>query len=325
MASVDILNLKPTTISRDLRGKFLLLYGKEKSGKTSTAALFPKALLCAFEKGYQALPNIHAQDIDTWGTFKTVLRQLKSDEAKAMYDTIIIDTAAVAADLCEKFICQREGITQLGDIPYGGGYAKFGKEFSDTFRELSLLGYGIVFLTHHETVTRKHPVTGEDIEYTRPSLNKRAMNTVNRLVDIIGYLHVSWDENDQAVRTLITRETPYVFAGSRFKFLKSSFPFGYNELVKELYNAIDMEGKLGATIVDTPDEKGKIQRPFEEAMAEAAAVWNQLREEDEAGNIGPMSSITEQVFGRPTKLSTVTEDQQDLLELAISELKKLLK
>lgn len=325
MASVDILNLKPTTISRDLRGKFLLLYGKEKSGKTSTAALFPKALLCAFEKGYQALPNIHAQDIDTWGTFKTVLRQLKSDEAKAMYDTIIIDTAAVAADLCEKFICQREGITQLGDIPYGGGYAKFGKEFSDTFRELSLLGYGIVFLTHHETVTRKHPVTGEDIEYTRPSLNKRAMNTVNRLVDIIGYLHVSWDENDQAVRTLVTRETPYVFAGSRFKFLKSSFPFGYNELVKELYNAIDMEGKLGATIVDTPDEKGKILRPFEEAMAEAGAVWNQLREEDEAGNIGPMSSITEQIFGRPTKLSTVTEDQQDLLELAISELKKLLK
>lgn len=325
MASVNILNLQPTTISRDLRGKFLLLYGKEKSGKTSTAALFPKALLCAFEKGYQALPNIHAQDIDNWGTFKTVLRQLKSDEAKEMYETIIIDTAAVAADLCEKFICQREGITQLGDIPYGGGYAKFGKEFSDTFRELSLLGYGIVFLTHHETVTRKHPVSGEDIEYTRPSLNKRAMNTVNRLVDIIGYLHVSWDENDQAVRTLITRETPYVFAGSRFKFLKSSFPFGYNELVKELYNAIDMEGKLGATIVDTPDEKGKVLRPFEEAMAEAGAVWNQLREEDEAGNIGPMSSITEQVFGRPTKLSTVTEDQQELLELAISELKKLLK
>lgn len=324
MANIDILSLQPTTISRDLRGKFLLLYGKEKSGKTSTAALFPKALLCAFEKGYQALPNIRAQDIDSWGTFKTVIRQLKSDEAKQVYETIIIDTAAVAADLCEKYICQREGISQLGDIPYGGGYAMFGREFSDVFRELSLLGYGIVFLTHHEVVNKKHPVTNEDIEYIRPSLNKRAMNTINRLVDIIGYLHVSWDEEDHAIRTLITRETPYVFAGSRFKFLKGSFPFGYNELLKEVQAAVEMEGKMGATVVDTPDEKGVPKRVFQDVMDEAAQVWEKLLEQD-PDNVENMVGIIEQVFGRPIKLSTVKENQQELLELVVSELKNLLK
>lgn len=34
---IDILNLQPTTISRDLRGKFVLIYGQPKSGKTTLA------------------------------------------------------------------------------------------------------------------------------------------------------------------------------------------------------------------------------------------------------------------------------------------------
>lgn len=324
MASVDLLNLQPTTISRDLKGKFILLYGLPKSGKTYTSSLFPKALLCAFEKGYQALPNIHAQDIENWGTFKTVLRQLKQDAVKEKFDTVIIDTVSIAADLCEKYICQREGITQLGEIPFGGGYAKFSAEFNEAFRELSLLGYGIVFIAHSEAVQRKHPTTGEDIEYIRPSLNKRAMSMVNKLVDIICYLNVGFDEEGQAIRTIITRETPYVFAGSRFRFLKPSFPFGYDELVAAVQDAIEMEGKLGATIVDTPDKKGAIARPFSEAMAEAGSVWQKLLEQD-SENVDKMTAVVEQVFGRLTKLSTVPETQQELLELAISELKNLLK
>ena len=117
MAQVDLLNLKPTTISRDLKGKFILLYGEPKSGKTSMASLFPRNLLLATEVGYHALPNIFAQDIDSWATFKTVLRQLKDDQVKAQFDTITIDTISLLSDLCEKFICSREGIKVLGDIP----------------------------------------------------------------------------------------------------------------------------------------------------------------------------------------------------------------
>ena len=49
--AIDIFNIKPTTISRDLKGKYVLVYGMPKSGKTSLAADFPKNLLLAFEKG----------------------------------------------------------------------------------------------------------------------------------------------------------------------------------------------------------------------------------------------------------------------------------
>jgi len=45
--------------------------------KTTTATRFPKSLLLGFERGYNALSDIHAQPIDKWSEFKTVISQLK--------------------------------------------------------------------------------------------------------------------------------------------------------------------------------------------------------------------------------------------------------
>lgn len=98
---IDILSIKPSVISRDLRGKYVLLYGKAKSGKTTAACSFPKALLCAFERGYNAIGGVMAQDIIRWSDFKLVLRQLEKPEAREMFETIIIDTVSIAWDLCE--------------------------------------------------------------------------------------------------------------------------------------------------------------------------------------------------------------------------------
>ena len=75
---IDILTIEPTVISRDLKGKYILLYGKPKVGKTTFGAQFPGALILAFERGYNALPGVMAQDITTWGEFKQVLRELKN-------------------------------------------------------------------------------------------------------------------------------------------------------------------------------------------------------------------------------------------------------
>lgn len=63
---IDILNIQPTVISRDLKGKYILLYGLPKTGKTSMAAHFPNNLLVAFEKGYNAIDGISAVDINRW-------------------------------------------------------------------------------------------------------------------------------------------------------------------------------------------------------------------------------------------------------------------
>jgi hypothetical protein len=68
-----------------------------KTGKTTTAAKFDKALLLAFETGYLAIPGVMAQPINKWSEFKQVLRQLKDDNAKNTFSNIVMDTVESAA------------------------------------------------------------------------------------------------------------------------------------------------------------------------------------------------------------------------------------
>lgn len=117
--AIDILNIQPSVISRDLRGKYVLLYGKPKSGKTTAACSFPRSLLVAFERGYNALGGVKAVDILKWSDFRQVLRQLEKPEARAMYDTIIIDTISIAYDYCEQHICVQNGVQKINEIPWG--------------------------------------------------------------------------------------------------------------------------------------------------------------------------------------------------------------
>lgn len=101
-----------------------------KSGKTTIATKFPKHLLIAFERGYNAIPGAMAQPVNSWAEFKKVLRQLKDPQVHEMYETIVIDTADIAYAYCEKYICANTkradggfGVDSVADIPYGKSLA----------------------------------------------------------------------------------------------------------------------------------------------------------------------------------------------------------
>ena len=169
--AIDILSLQPSVISRDLRGKYILLYGKAKCGKTTAAAKFPKALLCAFEKGYNAIGGVIAQDITKWSEFKLVLRQLEKPEAREKFETVVIDTVSIAWDLCEQFVCTQNGVQKISDIPWGGGFTAAKKEFESALRKITQLGYGVVLIAHNATRIEK-TADGNDIEIISPELPK---------------------------------------------------------------------------------------------------------------------------------------------------------
>ena len=82
-----------------------------------------EALLLAFEQGYNALPGVIAQDITTWGQMKEVYRELKKSEVKEHYKAVIVDTIDIAADRCKKYICNQNGIEDLGELGYGKIFA----------------------------------------------------------------------------------------------------------------------------------------------------------------------------------------------------------
>lgn len=76
-----------------------------KVGKTTLGSQMPSPLLLAFEKGYNAIPGVIAQDVTSWAEVKMVLRELKKPEVRERFKTLIIDTVDVCAALCEKYVC----------------------------------------------------------------------------------------------------------------------------------------------------------------------------------------------------------------------------
>ena len=321
--AIDILNIQPTTISRDLKGKFVCIYSLPKVGKTSMACQFPKNLLLAFEKGYNAIAGIKPVDITKWSDLKLVLRQLEKPEARQMYDTITIDTIGIAWEMCEQFVCAQNGFQKIGDIPWGGGYSACKREFESCLRKITQLGYGLVIIAHVERRIEKRADDSE-VEILGPAIPKRAYEIVNQLVDIIGYIDITWDEEGNSERWLYTRKTPTIMAGSRFKYLAPKIKFGYNELVEAIGEAIDKAEKLdGAVVVDTTQQVIEEKLDYNAIRAEAADLWKRLVEKD-TENAGRILKKVEMIFGRPMKLSEITEDQVDLFNLVLLDMKEML-
>ena len=127
------------------------------------------------------------------------------------------------------------------------GYAALSKELEGAFRKITMLGYGLIFTCHlKEEVNDDGKVVGY-----KPDLNARCLKIVNGLVDVIGVIVKTWDEEGKAQRWIQTRSTPTITAGSRFKYLEPCIPFGYNEFLEALGRAIDKEQENGAVVVDT--------------------------------------------------------------------------
>ena len=321
--AIDIFNIQPTTISRDLKGKFVCIYSLPKVGKTSLACQFPKNLLLAFEKGYNAIGGARPVDIMKWSDFKLVLRQLEKPEARQMYDTVTIDTVGLAWDMCEQFICAQNGVQKIADIPWGGGYSACKKEFESCLRKITQLGFGLVVIAHVDKRTEKRADDSE-VEILGPAIPKRAYEIVNQLVDIIGYIDVTWNEEGESERWLYTRKTPTVMAGSRFKYLAPKIKFGYQELVNAISEAIDKSEKLdGAVVVETIEHAVEEALDYKAIRAEASSLWSRLVEKDE-DNAAIILKKVEMIFGRPMKLSEITEDQVDLFNLAVLDMRDML-
>ena len=319
---IDILNLEPTKISRDLRGKYICIYGLPKVGKTTLACQFPKNLLLGFEHGWNAIAGAKAVDITKWSDFKMVLRQLEKQEAKEMYDTITIDTVGIAWELAEQYVCAQHGVQKISDIPWGQGYKDLAKEFENSLRKITQLGYGLVIIAH---VDKRVETIGEDneVEILGPAIPKRAYAIVNQLVDIIGYIAVTWNEKGESERWLYTRKTPTIMAGSRFPHLAEKIKFGYAELTEALNDAIDKAEALdGATVVDKSAPVVDTELNYDEIRKEAAELWSKLVTADEK-NAEIILKKVEMNFNRKMKLSEITENQVEPFYSVLLEMREM--
>ena len=148
MASINLLAIQPHKVSRDLSGYITYVYGAGKTGKTTLASQMDRSLLIAWQKGYNAIPGIMAQDAKSWADMKMILRELKKQEVQDTFKCIVIDTIDIAAAACEKYVCSQEGVDSLGAIPWGQGWTRVKKELEEVFRTITQLGYALFFISH---------------------------------------------------------------------------------------------------------------------------------------------------------------------------------
>lgn len=329
--AIDILSIQPNVISRDLTSKYILLAGPPKSGKTTFCTMAPGCLVLAFERGTNARAGAMVQPVEKWSEMKVIIRQLRKPEAMKMYKTVAIDTVAIAYDCCEKYICQQNGVQKIGDLPYGSGYKLLSDEFSGCLRELTMMGYGVIMTSHlKQSLVSSDEEKGETYSYTA-DLNNRCLKIVNGLVDVIGVIMQEWNDKNECERYLITRATPTITAGSRYQYLDPKIPFGYQELEDAIGRAIDKEAEIhgNALVADHVEQKQSENLDFGEVRKEAENLWIKLvygeGDEPSVEAAKAIEKKIEMIFGKTMKLSDVTEDQVDLLQLVVLEMRDMVK
>lgn len=277
------------------------------------------------EKGYNALPGVIAQPINSWIEFKKCLKELAILEVQEKYQTIVIDTADIAYAYCEKYICSREGVENVSDIPYGKGYSMIGNEFDESIRKILQLNYGLVLISHSTDKVFKD-TDGNEYNQIVPTLDKRGRLICERTCDIIGFSTVVNTENGPQTR-LFMRETPRYVAGSRFKYIPDSIEFSYNNLVNAIKEAIDKQaaenGGMYVTDARTQVVTQDVSYDFETLMKQFQDAVGQLMSKNQSN--GPkITSIVEKHLGRGKKVGDCTPDQAEHLSLIIDDLKSLL-
>jgi hypothetical protein len=251
---------------------------------------------------------------------------LKKPEVKAVYQSIIIDTAELAADACQKYICNQLGIDNIGD---GGwttnGWAKYKKEFEDVFRSLTQMGYAVVFLSHVKEKTIKSE-SGNEYTQIGSSMQSSALAIIENMSDIIGYAHTKTmrDGSNQVVLTLRTGDNS-VRCGSRFAYIDSEIPFSYESLTDALNRAIDREAAEHNNKFVTND---RMEVPvikeydYDALMSEFQSIVGQLMQKNATTNGPKITRIVDKYLGKGKKVSDATVEQAELIYLVVEEIKE---
>lgn len=338
--AINILNITPHQVSRDLRGYSVFFYGEPKSGKTTTAAKFPNSLLLAFEKGYNAIPGVMAQPINSWSEFRQVLRQLKTEDAKKLFSTIIIDTADIAYDYVSKYICDNAkrpdggfGVDNVADIPFGKGYSLVSQEFDECLRSIVQMGYGLVLISHATDKTFKDE-SGQEYNKIVPTLDKRATNIVSRMADIIGYSRAVTEENGNESVKLFMRGTQRYMAGSRFKYTPDYIDFSYDNLVNAIADAIDQQAAAEGKQYFTNEANNLHQDTmkeldFDELMEDFQNIVGNLMNTTEEKEFQEfwqprLTETIEKYLGKGNKISNCNRTQVEAVSLIVADLQELI-
>jgi len=307
-------NKQPHKVVADAFQYKYVIAGRPKAGKTSLVhgivkekydGDLSKLLLVAFEKGYNALNGIYAEDINEWEDFETLVDDLIAEKDDISFRVLALDTVDVMAKMATKHVLQKQSIKDkkrygaINDLAFGKGYELLDNTIADQLQKLDKAGFSLIYLTHDKD---KQFETREGLKYdkTTLSLSGRVRDLILNSVDFICFVELTKElERGQMVdkRHIYFRGDSGLEAGSRFKHVPNRIEYDYRGFIDTVENAIlaEYDGDEKAVEVARKEQNAVIEEKAkefvdsvknmkspEEYIEEITAVISDMQKTDKA-------------------------------------------
>ena len=251
-------NIKAHKVVADAFNYKYVIAGRPKAGKTSLVhgivkekydGDLSKLLLIAFEKGYNALDGIYAQDIDEWTDFQDLVDELVDNKDEIPFKILGFDTVDVMGKMATDYVIKTQSrkdgkrYTAINDLAYGKGYELLEREMSEQISKLDKAGFSLFFLTHDKD---RQFETREGLKYdkTTLSLGGRVRDLILNMVDFIVFIELSKElvkgvAEDR--RYIYFRGDSGLEAGSRFKHVPNRIEYSFDGFIDTVEDAILQE------------------------------------------------------------------------------------
>lgn len=321
-AVIDIFNPQVSAVAEGLEGKVIMIYGGNNLGKTYVAAHLSKPFFIACESGLNALSGVKYNRVNSWSDFMKLVRQFTNkstvDQARQMYDTIVIDEVYASSLFCQDYVISTygEGALSLGDSQGKVNlYQQYEKVYFKAINQLLSCNYTVVFIGH----------AVEKDGYISPKGDKRCLNPIIDNCDFVVYLQSNGvDENGKVIHSSgYLAETNKFFARSRFEHCPTYIEdFTAENLEETIKIAIQNEKDSGAKVVSYNEQKEQNKTEelsYEELMSTIGELGQKFVENNHAEEL---TEIIENVLGKGKKVSQCTKKQVDAMNIILDDLKE---
>ncbi|HSQ88006.1 AAA family ATPase [Romboutsia sp.] len=325
MAIVNLLDLKPTVVSRDIRDYDMMICGESGIGKSELALDIygiDRCIALAFEDSYAGISGAYAVDIDSYATLTAYLAQLENPALREKFDTVIIDTLFLLDHCIEKSITDSYGVDLIKDaLKWNAGFKIVDKKFLGALKRIQKMGYTICYITH--PTTKKVKINGVEIDKFEPKVSNRIKDLLMPEVDIRLFCYT--DANGE--RKVATQQSAYWDARCRVAEMDALIDFDGNTIREEFAKGVDRKQAKGGIVVEKKEVVVEEKMSFEEIMN---YLNNDLAKRcAEEGKLPDANRIIVSQLGRdedsnPRTLNNATPEMLGALETIVIELEVLL-
>lgn len=227
------MGLIPTTKSKPkerFEENLTLIYGAPKVGKSTFCSGLDNPLFLDTENGLNNL-EVFKIGIDSWETFKEAYKELKSQQGKLPFKTLVIDTIDNLWQMCSDYICKINKVTHESEMEWGKGYSMIKREFNVALAAYRQLGMGMIYTSHAEA----REIATRVGKYTRyePTMAKKCAEAILPSVDFILYVENQENKDGTETRVIHTKPSKYWNAGDKTGKLPEDIPLNTEAFMAE--------------------------------------------------------------------------------------------